>query len=330
MSDSIPPQEEQATSTAGSRIRYVGWAAVLLLLLPVLDLVGGAVVRHRVPVEADWEDAAAYVRGQFEDGDLVVPAPDWADSLVYEQLGDLVPLAAAGRSDDEAYRRVWVLSIRGHVPDPYAGRPPAVSRTFGGVTVLRWDLGESSVIYSFMDHLRQARVEQVQGSSARLCPWTRMPWGQSGLHWGSMFPRERFQCDRGAPHLFVGEPVNEDLELRPRHCIWQHPQGRDPIRATFRDVPLGERLVFYGGIYYQHERVQLGGVVDVELSIDGVALGSLQHRDGDGWTRQSLDTEGRAGQTGTVSVAVSSESPRYRSFCWSGYTAGASREEVQP
>jgi len=219
------------------------------------------------------------------------------------------------------------LSIRGHLPEAYVQRPPAESRAFGRVTVLRWDLGPSPVLYSFMDHLPEARVERVQGASVRPCPWMRMPWGRSGLHWGSMFPSERFQCDRGSPHLFVGETVNEDLDLQPRHCIWQHPSGSEPIRATFQDVPLGERLVFYGGIYYQHERVRVGGVVDVELSIDGSALGSFQHRDGDGWVRQSFATEGRAGQRGTVSVAVSSTSPRYRSFCWSAYTAGAPRDE---
>lgn len=328
MTESISSEGERVIPDEQARGHYTKWLALILLSLPVLDLVGSAVVRHRVPTESDWERAAEYVREGFEEGDLIVPAPSWADSLVYEQLGDLVPLSAAGRSDDEAFQRVWALSIRGHMPALYAERPPAASHVFGRVSVHRWDLGESPVLYSFIDHLREARVERVQGSTARPCPWRRMPWGRSGLHWGAMFPDERFQCDTGAAHLFVGETVNEDLRLRPRHCIWQHPQGGEPIRATFQDVPLGERLVFYGGIYYQHERVQEGGVVDVNLSVDGRSLGSFQHRDGDGWKRESFATDSLEGETGTVRVEVSSGSPHLRSFCWSAYTAaGPPRSE---
>lgn len=303
------------------------WSIALLCCLPVLDLVGGVVVRSRVPTEADWERAGSYVRGEFEPGDLVVAAPEWTDSLVYEQIGDLVSLGAAGRSDDEAFSRVWAFSTRGHLPRQYAEHAAAVFERFGRVTVFRWDLGPSPVRYMFVDHLREAKVERLVGGAARPCPWRRMPWGRSGLHWGSMFPDERFQCDPGAAHLFVGETVNEDLDIRPRHCIWQHPAGAEPIRTTFENVPLGERLVFYGGIYYQHERVMNGGVVDVTLRVDGDVLGTFQHRDGDGWARESFSLVELGRERGTVSVEVTSPAPHLRSFCWNAFTADAPRSE---
>ena len=311
------------TPSRGAPLRW--WGVIALLFLPILDLVGGATVRSRVAPETDWESAAEFVRDSFEPEDLIVAAPDWTDSLVYEQLGDLVGLRGAGRSDDAAYGRVWSLSIRGHLPTEYEGRVPAEQRFFGRVLVSRWDLGESRLLYSFLDHLEDASVERVVGRSAQPCAYTRMPWGNSGLHWGAMFPARRFQCDRGQPHLFVGETVQTDLDIKPRHCIWQHPQGTDPIRATFSNVPLGDRLVFYGGIYYQHERVMQSGELQVQIRVGNDLLGGFTHQDGDGWKREEMRMPPGVPARGTVSVEVSSGSPHMRSFCWSAYTADGER-----
>jgi hypothetical protein len=120
----------------------------------------------------------------------------------------------------------------------------------------------------------------------------------------------------------------EDLELRPRHCIWQHPSGNEPIRATFPSVPLGERLVLYGDLYYEHERTLEHGPIHVAVFVDGEEIGRMVHRDGDGWKRMIASTRfDRRGnrERGDVTIEVTAPDPNLRTFCWAATTRGAER-----
>jgi hypothetical protein len=124
----------------------------------------------------------------------------------------------------------------------------------------------------------------------------------------------------------VGTTVQDALDLSPRYCIWQHPAGREPIRATFEDVPLGDRIVLYGDIYYEHERDLEHGPVDVAVFVDGEQVGRMVHRDGDGWKRIVVSTQlaGRPHRArGEVRIEVSAEDPNLRSLCWAATTRSA-------
>ena len=51
-----------------------------------------------------------------------------------------------------------------------------------------------------------------------------------------------------------------------------------PLRLTFRDVPLAHRFVFYGGLYYEHERMRRGAPVHARVLIDGREVGAHDAR----------------------------------------------------
>jgi hypothetical protein len=299
---------------------------LVFLALAVVEVVGHFVVRSRVVTREDWEVAAARVRAEHRAGDLVVVAPSWADPLLREHLGDLLTLEDAGRSDLAQYQRLWVLSIRGHRPTEAPPEPPSFDEQHGRVRVLRWDLTPDAVLYDFTEHVREARVTMVEGESESPCPWREehRPRG-GGLGAGPMTPAARHQCDPRRPWLWVGTTVQDDLELQPRYCIWQHPAGPEPIRATFTDVPLGERIVLYGDIYYEHERHRENGPLSVAVRVDGEEIGRMVHADGDGWKRMVASTQ-RPGQPrrerGTVTIEVSAPNPHLRSFCWAATTRG--------
>ena len=133
---------------------------------------------------------------------------------------------------------------------------------------------------------------------------------------------KRFECDAHAPHLFMADVVMEDLDNQPRHCIWQHPQGTEPVQLKFRDVPLGAALVFYAGIYYEHERMRDGAPIDATISIDGEVQGRFRHVDGEGFRSLRIDTHALGKARADVSVAVTAADPRARSFCWAATTRG--------
>jgi hypothetical protein len=170
--------------------------------------------------------------------------------------------------------------------------------------------------------LASAEVTIAQAGSRRRCPRRTggLPRG-GGLGKPVLLPiAERYECDAHKPWLFVGSIVMEDLSNTPRYCVWQHPQGSQPVSVRFSDVPLGDELVFYGGIYYEHERMRQGGPVEVTLFVDGAQRGSMLHRDGEGWKRARFKTGSKPEQRGELQIDVRADNPAQRSFCWAAST----------
>lgn len=292
---------------------------LVLLAIPIVEVVGHYVVQARVVEDDDWRRASAVIRAAWEPGDLVVPAPEWTDPLMRRELGDLLTLSDAGRADLARHRRLWTMSVRGHRPREAPEGAPSFRRQLGRVLVMRWDLAPARVLYDFLEHVPEARVT----IGDRPCRWQLGRPRGGGLGAGPIEAGARHVCDPGRSWLWVGTTVEEDLELRPRHCIWQHPARPEVIAATFEDVPLGDRVVLAGGLYYEHERMREHGPVEVRVLVDGAPIGRMVHRDGDGWKELVAPTpRGRA--RGDVRVEVTAPDPHLRSFCWAATTrAGA-------
>ncbi|MFW6051416.1 MAG: hypothetical protein ACODAU_09590 [Myxococcota bacterium] len=302
-----------ASSEGAPGRRRLWWLA--LLLVPVVELMGHGVIRARVPSEQDWEAAADHVRAHEREGDVVTVAPAWADPLLRRFVGDGMTLADAGRSDLAPYRRLWALTIRGHRPAEAPAMPPDRIWHFGRVRVLRWDLGPIPVRYDLVAGVRDAEVSLVRNGAEQPCRWRASGSRGGGLFQGPATPSARFVCDPSRPWLWVAPTVIEDLDLAPRHCVWQHPQGPEPVRVRYRDVPLGDRIVLYAGLYYDHERRRTGGPVHVTVRVNGETAGRMTHRDGDGWKRMEVSTAD-LGERGSVTIDVSAPDPHLRSLCW--------------
>ena len=298
------------------------WLWLGLLAVPLFELSYHAFIVWRVPVEPDYRAAASFVRSQLLPRDLLSCAPGYIDPILRLYLGDRMPLAMAGRSDDTAYERLWVLSIRAALPSTAPHAAPELDRQFGAIRVRRFKLGSSPLLFDFTSAWSTARAEIMQTDTTQPCPMRSggVPRG-GGLGKGVLVPlSQRFECDPARPWLFVAPVVLEDLDNTPRYCVWQHPQGSDPITLSYHDVPLGSELVFYAGLYYEHERMREGGPVEATVTIGGVTRGHFTHRDGDGWKRWVIYTAELAGQRRDVSIAVRAERPQQRSFCWSAST----------
>lgn len=334
-----PPADAPRASRA-TALPATSRAWLALLVVAAIEVVGHFVIQSRVVPASDWDAAATHVRAEWQEGDAVTVAPRWADPLLREAMGDALDLGGAGRADLGPYRRLWALTIRGHAPDEAPDAPPDETRTFGRVQVARWTLpGEERVLYDLVEHVGEAEVALLEGGEERACRVVRSarPTG-GGLGQGPITPAERHVCDPARPWLWVGATVEEDLDMRPRRCVWQHPPGAEPVRARFRDVPLGDAIVLHAGLWWEHERTMEGGPVDVVVRVDGREVGRLVHRDGDGWKGAEIAVPQvlRGGQ-GTIDVEVSAPSPHLRTLCWAASTRargegggarGAAREDA--
>lgn len=301
---------------------------IALFAVPLAELSSHALIRARVPDVTDYRAAVDFLRAELQPHDLITSAPGFIDPILRWQLGDKIPLAMAGRHDSAAYERLWVVSIRGALPREAPDAEPELRRAFGRVEVLRYALPKHEVLFDFVASWPSAKASIVREGVAKPCPLRSSGTARGGgLGKGVLMPvSKRFECDARVPWLFISDVVLEDLDNQPRHCIWQHPQGDEPVQLTFHDVPLGASLVFYAGIYYEHERMRQGGPIEATIAIDGQVQGRFEHQDGDGFRVLRIDTGKLGKQRGEVTVAVRAHEPRARSFCWAASTrAGAPR-----
>ena len=314
-----PTPADTRASRGGSR----WW--LLLFAVAAVEIVAHLVEQSRVVPFSDWQAAAAHVRAEHREGDAITVAPRWADPLMRAAVGDLLDLSSAGRADLEPYRRLWSLSIRGHRAEDAPPEAPSHVATFGRVRVERWELPAVQVHHDLVEHIAEAEVALIEGGTPRPCRLQSggRPSG-GGLGQGPVTPAERHVCDPRRPWLWVGATVEEDLDMLPRRCVWQHPQGPEPVRTTYREVPLGERVVLHAGLWWEHERTMDGGPVDVVVRVNGEEIGRLRHEDGDGWEGiEAAIPEALRGQRGTIDVDVSAANPHLRSLCWAASTRGA-------
>lgn len=292
---------------------------LILLAIALVEIVGHYVITARVVGDDDWARASAVVREHWQAGDLVVPAPEWSDPLMRRELGDLLRLSDVGRADMSTQRRLWTMSIRGHRPREAPDAEPDFQQRIGPILVLRWDLTPERVLYDFLDHVEQASVT----IGDRPCRWQVSRPRGGGLGAGPIEAGARHVCDPRRSWLWVGTTVEEDLHLQARHCIWQHPASPEVVAATFQDVPLGDRLVLAGGLYYEHERMLEHGPLSVGVFLDGEEIGRMVHRDGEGWKEMSISTRVPARgdrARGDVRVEVTAPDPNLRTFCWAAST----------
>jgi len=299
---------------AGRKRSVAAWVWVLIAGLAIFELVAHPLIRAEIPGEESWEAAAAFVRGRYESTDRIVAAPAWADPIVREHLGDLLSLRMAAPPDAAGIDRLWELSIRGASS---RDEPADLEKDFDGVRVKMWSLPSDELIYDFVEEITGAKVELVQADQPKTCSWVRARPAPGGLERGPMSPSERFVCDGRRPWLWVGATVLSDLELQPRRCVWQHPAGSDPVRVTFVDVPVGDRLLVHGGIDYQAERQRIHAPVTLRVWIDHQIAAELVHLDGDGWSGIEIDTSELGLERATVRFETTADDPDARLFCWS-------------
>jgi len=302
---------------AGRKRSLAAWVWVLIAGLAAFELVAHPLIHAAIPSDESWEAASAFVRAAYESTDRIVAAPSWVDPIVRSHLGDLLSLRRAAPSDLAGIDRIWEVGIRGATT---RNAPPALEEDFDGVRVRMWHVTSDEVLYDFVEEVEHAQVELIGADGPQACPWESASPGRGGLGTGPMAPSNRFVCDPGRPWLWVGATILADLDLRPRRCIWQHPAGADPVRVTFHDVRLGERLVVRGGVDYEFERRRAYGPVALRVWVDDRLAGELVHHDGDGWSGIDIGTSELGLERATVRFETTARDPEARRFCWAAAT----------
>lgn len=155
--------------------------ALGLVVIAIWEVAVLARAKWSAATDDDWRAAAAFVDGQFAEGDLVVFAPDWVDPVGRRWLGHHLTLAAAGRIDEAAFARVWEVSIRGAHARELDGLTADVDQRFGAVRVRRAPRVAATVTWRLHDKAPISEVDFQPRQCVRLMgqrTWKGVPLGE--------------------------------------------------------------------------------------------------------------------------------------------------------
>lgn len=323
-----PPADDRPLGRARSTLRRARPAApYLLACLGIAELLGQAWASQRSPRASDWQALRPAVAPRVEAGrDLLVVAPRWAQPSARQVLGDaLMPLAHLARPDEARFQRAWEISFLGERSEALRDWKEE-HRERVGPFVLRQltNPHPAPVTYDFVDELgpeAASVVTRTRAGRVAPCPFTRNGKTENGdLHGHPTFPRERFRCPGAGRWFFVGKTVIEDQGYRPRRCIWAHPSNFGPLTVRFSSADLGKRIVGHVGLPYFFEREERGAPVTLKVRVAGNRVGTLVHRDGEGWQRFEFETPRSAPSPAIVEFEVSTPKAWRREFCFEART----------
>jgi hypothetical protein len=282
----------------------------------VVELVAHVAQTRPAASEGDWGAARAWVAANAKPEDLVAFAPKWIDPVGRMRFGDdIATLEREARPDETRFPRAIEVGIRGSHLAAFDGWRKSGTQRFGGVTVTTWENPSPAHVLSDLVSMLDPRHARVFRGDTE-CTWNHARPESGGLGYGPAVPGDRFVCPGGA---FAGMSVVADLDYVPHRCVYAPPAG-GTLRIRFDGVRFGHELHGHHALYVEAERMKTGAPVTLSFSSGGAAVGSVVHRDGDGWKPFELDTSQLDGQTGELTVEVSSPSSDRRLYCFEADT----------
>jgi len=270
----------------------------------------------RAPEPEAWRELRPKLAALRRANELVIVAPEWGAPLARQAFGDeLMPLSQVARPDITGFSRAIEVSLLGKRAPELAGWRIAEEHEYGKFVLrVMTNPAPARLSFDFVDALGSDRVEVREGTA--LCRWNSHARATAGgLVANPTFPKHRFECPSGGPHI-VGVTVIDDEEYRPRRCIWAQPSDHAPIVLLYRNVPLGDRIRGYLGIPWLLGRDGVSGSVTLEARAGTQSLGRAVQRGDHAWERFELSARELAGTTADVELIVHESPARDRPFCF--------------
>jgi hypothetical protein len=291
------------------------WAFAAIPAVGLLELAAHATQIHSVVPERDWTAARDYVAMQAKPDDLVVFAPRWADPIGRKSFGpEMATIEREARADESRFPRAFEVAIRGARLPELRGWRRAGEQRFGGVSVTTWENpAPARVLDDVVSMTGPERTRVSQGD--RDCPFTHGSPQSGGLGFGPVVPGDRFVCPGGT---FVGVSIVADLDYIPHRCIYAPVNGAGALRVRFLGVRFGRTLHGHHALYVEAEHTK-GTPVTISFSAGDSVVGSVVHRDGEGWKPFEFDTTELAGRQEDLAAEITSSGNR-RMYCFEADT----------
>jgi hypothetical protein len=153
------------------------------------------------------------------------------------------------------------------------------------------------VVADLAQRLGTGQVEVRRAAGAEACEWKG----------------RRHQCPR-EDWSYVGPAIVTAGGLM-RQCTWMHPVGGGRLALTLPLFPLGERLQGHHGLSDSVLRGVNQAAVRLSVLLDGQEVLTASNPNEQGWFDWAVETPGRDGSTGEVTLLVETSNPAQRHFC---------------
>jgi hypothetical protein len=276
------------------RHRLASICALGVVALALFETGNALLAPLAAPTDKDWRAAAAEVRAGFHPGDLIVAAPGWADPILRQHLGDLIPLTMAGRLDSARFGRIWEVAQRGARAPETAGLTASQTSRHGALRLRRFEQPAAKVSFDFVADWTRATVSRIEGGA--ITPCDRLP--------------HQVRC----PDI-PSSPIKPELleiDTAPHFALGFALSGHATTVMEYADVPLGRELAVGAGLHNVWQRKAGKGTVSLRVLVAGRELGRIQAGNLTGWTIRRFDTSTLAGQTQTVRFEITVDDPHSR------------------
>jgi hypothetical protein len=204
-------------------------------------------------------------------------APSWIDPVGRRWLGDLIGVDMAGRMDAARYARIWEVAEEGARAPETTGLDPADERSFGELTLRRYQQRPAEVVTDFVSAFRGARSV---GMSV------------------------------GAPQVGL-----EEVGFEPHRCVVLVPRPDRTVEITYPGVQLGAELVGHAGLGDVFTRRDVREPGRLQVRVDGRVVADVRFGVDDGWVRFAAPTHPGPAEVVFAATAVG-RGARDRRICF--------------
>ncbi len=327
--------------------------AFIILFLPVLALFSALVqilLIEEVPTPEDWKAAALQVEKGWEEGDVLLVLPHWAEEgRIYlgrqrnqqEQLW----LKEVEERELAPYRRLWLITAFSALDRDYTYPYLKLQKQikFSRLQISLFQIKTVQSLFRMSQQIESARVERIFVDHQEKCDfWAQQSW-HCDLQKSAVLTRQclgmtvdarwqrKWECLNGSeeslscggqycglhPWSYVGV-VYKEIGNLPRRCIWFHPQPPAKMRITFPQVKIGRKFRLFFGTTDQAFRVSDRSPVEFKLFFNHeVKIKKLQPLPF-GWNHLDLDTSNQKGTIRDISLEIYTVRSEFAHFCFDG------------
>ena len=246
MAADVPVLDSDGTLDIGRLAK--GLAPALLTVAAALySLLAVCRADQSTATEAEWKTVASHVREARTAEELIVFAPAWIDPIGREHLGDQMTIAMAARMDAARFSGIWEVGLNGARAPETSGLSADTTLHAGPLTLRHYSQEPVVVTYDFTAQWRDGKAS------------------------GPM---------QGRPTLSL-----EEVGFEPHECVKVIPRPDQTAVITFRQVPLGTKIVGFVGLADVFTRRDVRDPGRLALYVDGELRTTVTSGIDSGWKR---------------------------------------------
>jgi hypothetical protein len=286
-----------------SRSKVAAVAALVLFGASIAESVAVAVQARGGPKPTDWTALRLHLEEKLGPEDGLTLGARWLEPLARHELGDA--LLSAGRlgTPAETWPRFAIVaepgfrqSVDAHVLEE--------SHAFGSLVVHWYRAREPfRVLERLQESLSTATVTTSNEDHEVACSLGEYGVVSGNLGSGPAWPSKRFFCAGTS----VARAFVTDTDYRAHDAIYMDVPGDGrAVVVRYASRAVGTAIRGGVGLYVEAEREGKGAPVVLEWLVDGRTVGTVTHRDGEGWKAFEFPTAASAGAPAKLEFRVKS------------------------